>query len=79
MDQLIIPIPDGLDEQQKSVLAKRLTEIAEASFRTMEANHTDSPMDLAGCLKGDQPAGTREQERDAARRHVLDSFVDGTK
>jgi len=28
-------------------------------------------MDLAGCLKTDQPAGTKEQERQAAQKHVV--------
>ena len=32
----------------------------------------ESLMDLAGSLKTDQPAGTREQEREAAQRHVAD-------
>ncbi len=31
----------------------------------------ESLMDLAGCLKTDQPAGTKEQERQAAQKHVV--------
>jgi len=31
----------------------------------------ESLMDLAGCLKTDQPAGTKEQERQAAQEHVV--------
>jgi len=32
----------------------------------------ESLMDLAGCLKTDQPAGTKEQERIAAKQHLSD-------
>ena len=28
--------------------------------------------DLSGCLKTDQPAGTKKAEREAAHRHVVD-------
>lgn len=31
----------------------------------------ESLLDLAGCLKTDQPAGTKEQERQAAQKHVM--------
>jgi bifunctional DNA-binding transcriptional regulator/antitoxin component of YhaV-PrlF toxin-antitoxin module len=34
----------------------------------------ESLMDLAGCLKTDQPAGTEEQDQQAAQRFVADNY-----
>jgi len=36
---------------------------------------SESLMDLAGCLKSDRPAVSKEQGREAARRHVVDNFL----
>ncbi|MCH8218392.1 MAG: AbrB family transcriptional regulator [Planctomycetes bacterium] len=35
----------------------------------------ESLMDLAGCLKSDKSAVSKEDARDAARRHVADNFL----
>ncbi len=35
----------------------------------------ESLMDLAGCLKSDRPAVSKEDARDMARRHVVDNFL----
>jgi len=36
----------------------------------------ESLMDLSGCLKTDQPAGTKSQERSAAKQHVADRHLE---
>ena len=35
----------------------------------------ESLMDLAGCLKSNSPAVSKEDARDVARRHVADNFL----
>lgn len=35
----------------------------------------ESLMDLAGCLSSDRPAASKEEARDAARRHVAENFL----
>ena len=35
----------------------------------------ESLMDLAGCLKSDRPALSKENAREASRRHVVDNFL----
>lgn len=35
----------------------------------------ESLMDLAGCLKSDKPAGTKQEEREAAQRYVAERYL----
>jgi hypothetical protein len=76
MDQLSISIPEGLSEEQKSSLADWLSQLAMQSIEETKRMHTGSVLDFYGSLKSNQPAGTREEEREAARRHVIENYLD---
>jgi len=76
MDQLTIPIPDGLTEGQKTRLVERLARIAAQEVERSADEQPGSLMDLAGSLKHDGPPISKDQAREAAKRYVVDNFRD---